>query len=150
MTFVGEYDKLKLLGKSSCRAEKNWERPDRIMEFWEWTGFIWLRTGTNFWAFWRRRWTIGCHKIRRICCVPENLLDSQRLGLISQFRCLRPLLLKRLYFFLRGGGFPHLIVVKFSEVSEEPTAYNLRVTQLFQVDAEEKRRIDMRRLYRMV
>ena len=47
-------------------------------------------------------------------------------------------------------GVPHLIVVKFSEVSEELTAYNLWVTQLFQVDAEEKRRIDMRRLYRMV
>jgi hypothetical protein len=40
-------------------------------------------------------------------------------------------------------------MVKFSDVFEKHTAYNVRVTQLFQVDAEEKRRIDMRLLYRV-
>ena len=83
--------------------------------------------------------------------MPEDLFDSQRLGLVSQFRFLRSLLVLWLSF--PGGGergFLHFIVVKFSKVSEEPTAYNLLVTQSFQVDAEEKRTIDMRRLYRMV
>ena len=82
--------------------------------------------------------------------MPEDLFDSQRLGLVSQFRFLRPLLALWLSFLGGGGGVPHLVVVKFSKVSEEPTAYNLLVTQSFQVDAEEKRTIDMRRLYRMV
>jgi len=79
--------------------------------------------------------------------VPEDLLYSQRLGLVSsRFTAT----LGSLVVFSGGGGFPSLIMVKFLEVSGEPNAYNLRVTQSFQVDAEEKRRIDMRRIYRMV
>jgi hypothetical protein len=82
--------------------------------------------------------------------VPEDLFRFSKTRLSQSVLAFMATLSKVVVFFLGGGGFPHLIVVKFSDVSDEPTTYNLRVTQLFQVDAKEKRRTNMRRLHRMV
>ena len=82
--------------------------------------------------------------------MPKDLFRFSKTPLSQSVLVFMANLGKVVVFFFWGGGVPYLIVVKFCEVSEKTTAYNLRVIQLFQVDAEEKRRTDMRRLYRMV
>ena len=56
-----------------------------IFEKWDegtWTGSILLRIGTGGGLLWRRWWTFGFHKMRRISWVAEDLLASQE-GLCS-------------------------------------------------------------------
>jgi hypothetical protein len=43
----------------------------------EWTGCIWLRTGTSGRLLWTRRWTFGFRKRRGACSLCERLWASQ-------------------------------------------------------------------------